>query len=81
MKKRNIEFLAKKAKEKKVSNSLKGLEIGQGVIIGNTRDIHCFNINDTVNVEIEDNGRWASCHRLRDNYQQFVRVEDVLIKE
>jgi len=81
MKKRNIEFLAKKNEVKKVKRIFEGLEAGQGVIIGCTRDIHCFKNNDVVDVKLEDNGEWASCRRLKDNHHQFVRVEDILIKE
>ncbi|KEK23881.1 hypothetical protein [Bacillus gaemokensis] len=81
MKKRNMVYLAKKAESKRESKLLAGLLEGQGVIIGNTKDIHCYNINDVVNVEVESNGTWAWCERVRDKFNQTVRVEDILIKK
>ncbi|HHB2481385.1 TPA: hypothetical protein ACORDH_002836 [Bacillus cereus] len=77
MKKRNIEFLAKKKK-------LRGLKKGQGIIVNNIKHIHVFKKDDVVRIVhdgVDFGEKWVNCERLRDRLHQTVPVQDVLIKE
>ncbi|HFK1435057.1 TPA: hypothetical protein ACGXNJ_005211 [Bacillus cereus] len=81
MKKRNIEFLAKKTKEKKIDR----LKVGRkGIIVGNIKHLHAFKKDDEViivNDDINFGKEWVNCRRLKDGLKQTVPVEDFLIKE
>ncbi|MGE6347910.1 hypothetical protein ACQKIY_25450 [Bacillus mycoides] len=77
MKKRNIEFLAKKKK-------LGGLKKGQGVIVNNVKHIHVFEKGDVVSIVhngVNFGKEWVNCERLKDRLHQTVPVGDVLVKE
>ncbi|HDR7066934.1 TPA: hypothetical protein QCW42_004040 [Bacillus cereus] len=77
MKKRNIEFLAKK-------KALVGVKKGHGVIVNNVKHIHAFEKGDIVRIVhdgVDFGKNWVNCERLKGGLHQTVPVEDVLIKE